>query len=269
MASWPKATIPAELDELYRSMTAEADAARDAQSLTIGRLLAQAANPPTDGVLGVEHLLDRIVAPLAEQVPVLVVVLDGMGWPSFLDVDQHLARHGWAPLRDEAGCVEQSMVAALPTVTEFSRTSLLSGELTKGDAKTEKRRFAAHPALAKASQKSHPPELFHRAELKADGGIDARPTTVEAEIEDTRRRVIGVVINNIDERLKEVANPPSRLGSRCAHPARLPAGEGSPGRTGGGGHRRPRPCAGARDRTARRPGRRALASPRQPTGSRW
>ena len=209
---------PAELDELYRSMTAEADAARDRQSLALGRLLAQAANPPTDGVIGVEHLLDRIVAPLAERVPVLVVVLDGMGWPSFLDVDHHLARQGWAPLRDEAGWVEQSMIAALPTVTEFSRTTLLSGELTDGEAKREKRRFRDHPALVAAGRKSDPPELFHKADLKTDGGIDARPKAVEAVIEDTRRQVVGVVINNIDERLKEVANPPAGWDLQALHP---------------------------------------------------
>jgi hypothetical protein len=199
---------PDELHELYRSMTDEADTARDRQSVTIGHVLAQAANPPVDGVIGVEHLLDRIVAPLAERVPVLVVVLDGMGWPSFLDVDHHLARHGWAPLRDDAGWVDQSMIAALPTVTEYSRTSLLSGELTDGDARTEKRRFRDHPALVRASRTEYPPELFHKAELKIDGGIDARARTVEAAIEDTRRQIVGVVINNIDERLKEVANPP-------------------------------------------------------------
>lgn len=43
-------------------------------------------------------------------------------------------------------------IAALPTITEVSRTSLLSGRLVVGAAAQEKTSFATHPALVVASR---------------------------------------------------------------------------------------------------------------------
>ena len=196
-----------DLHELYRSLADEADDARDNQSAALGRVLAQAAMPATDGVIGIEDVIGQVIAPLAETVPVLVAVLDGMGWPSFLDVDRTLNRNGWVPLVDAERRAAQPVIAVLPTVTEFSRTSLFSGELTDGDARTESRRFAAHRALLAASHKDHPPVIFHKKSFAADGGIDSLPREARAAIGNPDQRVVAVVINNIDERLKEVANP--------------------------------------------------------------
>lgn len=196
-----------ELHDLYRALTEEADQARDTQAKDLGQVLSLAAHPLSDGVIGIESVLDQVLVPVAQATPVLFVVLDGMGWPSFLDVNHHLEQSGWVPMRDTAGNVDQSVVAVLPTVTEFSRTSLFTGALETGNAATERRRFLAHPGLVGVSQKNHPPEIHHKGDLKIDGSIDAVPKSVTEAIEDVRKRVVAVVINNIDERLKEVANP--------------------------------------------------------------
>jgi hypothetical protein len=53
----------------------------------------------------------------------------------------------------------------VPSVTQYSRTSLLSGRLTSGAAADEKRAFEAHPALVRVSKTQPSPVLFHKGEL--------------------------------------------------------------------------------------------------------
>src|SRR5690606_16939886 len=90
------------------------------------------------------------------------------------------------------------VIAALPTVTEVSRASLLGGRLTRGTATSEKADFAVHPALVQASRAGRPPRLFHKAEL-AEGS--ALAGEVRDAIADQAQRVVGVVHNAIDAQL--------------------------------------------------------------------
>lgn len=57
-------------------------------------------------------------------------------------------------------------LATVPSVTEVSRTSLLSGRLLQGNSGTEKAAFAEHPALVEQCRSSYPPVLFHKASLQ-------------------------------------------------------------------------------------------------------
>ncbi|BAN04395.1 BREX-2 system phosphatase PglZ [Ilumatobacter coccineus] len=196
---------------LYAALSAETDAAVLANAGAQAPMLAGAAQALGDRLIGIEDVLDTVVAPLAATAPTLVVVLDGMSWPNFTDVLDALSRQGWAPYIDEDAVVAKPVVAALPTVTELSRTSLLCGTLRSGDKSSETRAFTKYPSLVAASDAEHPPTLFHKTDLRS-GGLDTIPHEQLATISDPRVRVVGIVLNNIDERLKDVAHPPSGWG---------------------------------------------------------
>lgn len=196
---------------LYAALTAEADAAVQERAAAQAAVLAGAAQPLGDRLIGIEDVLTTVVAPLASITPTLVVVLDGMSWPNFTEVLDVLGRQGWTPYVDEGAVVLKPVVAALPTVTELSRTSLLCGRLRSGDKGSEGRAFPAHTALLAASDPQHPPVLFHKTHLRV-GGLDAIAHEELATITDPRIKVVGIVLNNIDERLKDVAQPPSGWG---------------------------------------------------------
>jgi hypothetical protein len=95
----------------------------------------------------VEAVVERLLAPLAKQAPVLLLVADGLSYSIFRELCEDLEAQGW----DEqvAGATPMTLavgIAALPTITEVSRTSLLSGRLVVGAAAQEKTAFATHPA---------------------------------------------------------------------------------------------------------------------------
>jgi len=189
------------------ALTAEADQARATDGLGFARIAASAASAVPAPHLGVEEVLDRVVAPLAALRPVLLVVLDGMGWPTFTELIGALEGAGWSPWRrPNGGEPSQVAVAALPTVTEVSRTSLLAGRLRSGDDASERRAFAAHARLLTVTGAGPPPQLFHKRDLRI-GGLDTLPEGLLDAVGDERRKIVGVVLNNIDERLKDVAQP--------------------------------------------------------------
>lgn len=196
----------AALDRLCARLTADADAARAAQGQTLARVLAAAAHPLPAGVIGVEDVIARVVAPLAEHAPVLLLVLDGLGLPTYCDVIDAIEAAGWAQYRPAGAADTPVAVAALPTVTEVSRTSLLCGTVRRGDDGSESRGFAGHEALRPVTRPEAPPLLFHKRELRT-GGLDTRPDELLNAIADSHRQVVGLVINTIDERLKDVAQP--------------------------------------------------------------
>jgi hypothetical protein len=83
-------------------------------------------------------------------------------------------------------------------VTALSRTSLFAGALASGKAPDEVKAFAAHEALASASTRGGAPRLFHKGAI-ADphGGLASE---LRSEIAGDRR-VVGVVVNAIDDHL--------------------------------------------------------------------
>jgi hypothetical protein len=84
-------------------------------------------------------------------------------------------------------------LSALPSMTGFSRASLLCGKLASGGQEVERRGFAENPALMGASRSGYPPVLFHKDELAGD--------TTRKEIRNPQRRVVGVVVNVVDDSL--------------------------------------------------------------------
>jgi hypothetical protein len=147
---------------------------------------------------GVESLLERYVAPLAAQEqPVLVIVLDGMSYAVCRELSAELVERRWSALSLDSLEIPP-VVTALPSVTEFSRFSLIGGNLARGTQGAEELAWASHPALAAASGKQHPPVLFHKNDLAAMADPDS---PVLREVANTKRRVVGIVINAIDDSL--------------------------------------------------------------------
>ena len=148
-------------------------------------------------LLPIEHLLERIVAPIAAQQPVLVLVVDGLSHAACGPLLRDLGRRGWQRSARPEGELP-AVLAVMPSVTEVSRTSLLCGELQQGDKRTERDGFTSHGALRDAA-KGQAPQLFHRSDLgEVDGHV---APTVQQALLDTSQRVVGIVVNGADDHL--------------------------------------------------------------------
>jgi hypothetical protein len=148
------------------------------------------------GFLPIEGVLEHVVGPLAATQPVLLLVLDGMSMGVFEELTGSLADQGWALLRPASPRPVLSMV---PSVTEFARTSLLAGKAMRGGQADEKKAFGAHPAL-RPSSALPAPVLFHKGEL-TEGGGGQLATAVREALGNARLKVVGVVVNAIDDHL--------------------------------------------------------------------
>lgn len=155
---------------------------------------------PDDRIVPLEHLLEAIVAPVARDGPVLLVVGDGMNLTVAHQLLGDLRQEGWAHAAPETRDRWPVGVALLPTVTEVSRTSLLTGERRVGGQAEERAGFAAHPGLRSASAPTRPPVLFHKAALVGPSGMGL-PDEVRAQVADPGQRVVGVVVNTVDDHL--------------------------------------------------------------------
>jgi len=149
--------------------------------------------------LALESVLSQIVAPTISKHPALLLVVDGLSLAIFRELFARPQQHGWMELIDEQVGRPWVGVAALPTMTAASRTSLLCGQLCWGTAAQEKPAFCKHPALLEQSSSKKPPVLFHKGDLMVDGGLAER---VRSALSDQAQKIIGVVYNAVDDHLK-------------------------------------------------------------------
>ena len=169
-----------------------------------------ANKPSIDGrLVPVESVLERVLAPIASSHPTLLLVMDGLSVSIFRELFARSASHGWAEMVPSDIGQPTVGVAALPTVTEVSRASLLCGRLTLGAAAQEKSGFASHAALLAHSRPGSPPRLFHKGELAEATNLAPE---VRAAVADPHQRVIGVVYNAVDDHL----SGPDQLHQRWA-----------------------------------------------------
>ncbi len=158
------------------------------------------APKPESGFLPIEEFLGKIVARVAAQAPVLVVVIDGMDGGVFEELAEDLQERGWLRWADPACIAGQALLGVLPSVTEFSRTALLTGRVQPGSSATEKAGFAAHAGLGAVSHPSRPPVLYHKGEL-TDTAAEGLSPTVRETLACPEQRVAGVVLNAVDDHL--------------------------------------------------------------------
>jgi hypothetical protein len=198
---WPGDAAPT-LGEAMGGLGRRVADMREAENRRFGQLLAEwtAVGSSSDEVIPVEELLGRVLAPLAKHAPVVLVVIDGMSYAVFRELHEDFGRHGWFEIGSEERPARLPVIAALPSITEVSRASLLCGALRRGASAVEKEGFAAHPGLLAACAASLPPILFHKVDLSEPGGGGLAPN-LRKEIENPKRRVAGVVINAVDDHL--------------------------------------------------------------------
>lgn len=152
--------------------------------------LAHAVSSDQSGgqLVPVEEALTALL-PATDQ-GVALVVLDGMSAAVAHDVAESVAAQGWSEVSRSGA--RQGLLAGLPTMTEVSRTSLLSGRRTRGDQRTEK--VAFQQLLGERAR------LFHKGDLVSPAGRDVNVDVREALL-DGGVGVVGVVLNSIDDSL--------------------------------------------------------------------
>jgi hypothetical protein len=190
-----------ELSEGYARLVEQVAVRRQEQNRCFAELLRDqtaAAGQPSD-LVPVERVLDEVVAPLAALAPVLVILLDGMSPAVSRELLADLARLDWVSLGPEGQPMRPGL-AAIPCVTEASRASLFCGRLCTGTADNEAAGFAGHAGLRSHCRSGSPPVLFHKVALQepADASLGAN---LREAIASTQKRVVGVVINAVDDHL--------------------------------------------------------------------
>jgi len=148
------------------------------------------------GLILIESALQEIVVPLAQHNALLIVVLDGMSQDVYLAIAESMTQRGWTSWSREG--LPRALLATMPSVTECSRASLLSGRLTRGLANQEKQAFTQHEGLKRASKAAKPPVLLHKAGLEESHQLTSEASSA---IADPEQRIVGVVINAIDDAL--------------------------------------------------------------------
>lgn len=201
-----------EVSHAYGACREVVIARRNAFAKSFAQTLAEwnSQKPAADGrLVPVESVIERVIGPICAAQPTLLLVMDGLSISIFRELFARSASHGWAEMvlsdlgRPLVG------VAALPTITEVSRASLLCGKLTVGASAREKTGFASNAALLGHSRAGLPPRLFHKGDLADATNLAAE---VRAAIANPQQRVIGVVYNAVDDHL----SGPDQLHQRWA-----------------------------------------------------
>jgi hypothetical protein len=150
-------------------------------------------------VLGVEFLLADVVMPIATAQPVLLVVADGMSVAVATEVLDDLTTgvQSWTECVPAERRTRLAAHAVLPTLTEYSRASLLCGTLTNGTRHQERLGFER---ICREHGKSA--KLFHKLELERSEAGFALASEVAAAVDDVRgARIVGCVLNTVDDAL--------------------------------------------------------------------
>ncbi|MEH0985861.1 BREX-2 system phosphatase PglZ [Micromonospora sp. CPCC 205556] len=183
-----------QVAEAYRLLHRAVDARRSRHDQQFATLLAAATGAETEpgALLRVEDVLDRVVQPILDQGRrVLLLVMDGMGVAAATELAESIPRTGaWVELTPEGG-PRTGVLAALPTVTEVSRCSLLSGRIVAGNRQAEQKAFRERFPAGR---------LLHKAALRAGAGAALDPDVLAA-LDDRSIPLVAAVVNTIDDAL--------------------------------------------------------------------
>jgi hypothetical protein len=151
-------------------------------------------------VLCIEEVLGKVVAPVARKHPALLIVLDGMSQAVFRELMADLMRRNWVEVAAPVAGTPRSVLATIPSVTEVSRRALLSGQLPVPQEGNEKTDFARSERLFEKTGGQAKPQLFLKGDLLETGSIGLSVVVTNA-IANTRCRLVGVVVNAVDDSL--------------------------------------------------------------------
>jgi hypothetical protein len=175
---------------------------REAQNEQFGELFASwmEAGSRTNAAILVENVLKSVVAPAAQSAPILLVVVDGMSYAVYRELLQDIRSTGWVEVARKGEPQLRPSIAALPSVTEVCRRSLLCGKLLAGTGDEEKQGFARQPDLLQVSKSGSPPLLFQKSDLTDAGGATLA-ADLRKEIASSKRRVVAAIVNAVDDHL--------------------------------------------------------------------
>lgn len=166
------------------------------------RVFAQAlADAPKPGIPVVEHVLQDIVVPVAQQMPTLLLVIDALSLAAANDLVTAIQRDGWTEVSTDGR--RGSALAVLPTLTQRSRCSLLWGELREGADNVERKGFLTLIRDAKLEATGGGPDpIFHKKALDAILPGASLATDVTNALADTNHRpIVAAVLNYVDDTL--------------------------------------------------------------------
>lgn len=155
---------------------------------------------PGDAALPIEEVLHTFVGPASRQQPVLLLVLDGMSVAAFRQLLDNLVRRDWVELGSRGLGIPKPAIATLPSITEVSRWSLLAGRLDAGRRGIEKAEFRGNQKLAELAGGAVRPQLFVKGDLSTGDQLGLA-SDVSAAILNSRCRLVGVVVNAMDDLL--------------------------------------------------------------------
>ena len=219
-----------------RAVVEATDAVRTELDRRFAKSLAawcEAGQPKTQ-VLPIQSAVERVATRFLDEDPnrkLLVLLLDGMAWAQAVELLESLGSHAapWGPLAwhaTKSGRVGESMhpvvFAALPTVTEVSRTSFFAGKLPKAGARLDTSKdvdaWVANAHVKKYATGTDIPRLLLRSESHTKGGGASQEAL--SLVADDERRVVAMVLNAIDDSLK--ASHATRIRWRADAIASLP-----------------------------------------------
>jgi len=152
------------------------------------------ADSAGEEVICVEDVLEKVVAKAAAKKPVLLIVMDGMSFSVFRELmDDLIQKENWIEYGADKTDWPKPVIAALPTITKVSRSSLLCGKLTVSDADGEVKGFSEAAPLVSVKSSARP-VLFRKSDL---AGIELA-AGIRDKIASPKQRIIGVIINAID-----------------------------------------------------------------------
>ncbi|MGX7728482.1 BREX-2 system phosphatase PglZ [Rhodococcus sp. 2H158] len=167
------------------------------------RFAAALADTPHPTGPVVEQLLRTVVLPLAKARPTLLLVVDALSIAAATDIAAAAAEHGWTEAAALGGSRRAAALAVLPTLTQRSRCSLLTGDLREGDVAAERAGFLdALRSVGLEAALGRVDPIFHKKALDTvPAGADLATEVANAIADTAGRPLVAAVLNFVDDTL--------------------------------------------------------------------
>ncbi len=199
-----RGTVATDLEKAIDAVLSKVDDVRQQDDEHFARSYAgwvAAGSPSSDHVAPMHKGLDAYAAQFLKAKPhrrLLVVLLDGMSWANAVELLRNCEENHFGLLKfNSAKCTP--LLAALPSLTEVSRSALFAGKPIKpNETGTSKdpERFSVHPGLKKIGIDS--PKLFLRGDVETQSG---HLSTSALTLVRSTDRLVALVVNALDDQL--------------------------------------------------------------------
>lgn len=147
-----------------------------------------------------ERVLPDVVVPLSQQTSVLLLVLDGLSTGVSVEILDDILNGSnarWAEQLLSGQYRRAAGLTVLPSITEVSRASLLTGTLVRGQQATEIRGYTELTRAYGVAGAS----LFHKKDLDTIRPGFSVADPVRSAIDDPGQRLVTCVLNTVDDAL--------------------------------------------------------------------